>query len=798
MNKFKKTVLASVLALAMVGCGSAEDSAANFVESGNNFLEEGNVERARVQYRNALQIDPRLAEPYYRLALIDEKSQNWRGMYANLSTAEALNPEYIEVMIKLGQMYLLSNVFDEAMKRADQVLALEPDNIEGLVLRATVFIRQENFGSASTELQKALAVAPDDLNVRMLEVTFLNQRGDQQRAIEAMESLIELHPDAPPLYMQYLTLLEQSRRFEDMNKIYDKLAEMFPEERWVAQSQAQLQNGVLRRHDDAMQTLAAFVERNPGDVEAKLLHVGLARTVNAAQGVSLLDSYIEQYPESTELRFARVEVLLTDGRTEEVIQDLNRLIETEGQSELASMARVSLAGIRAGEGDFDTATRLVNEVLGYSSDDVPALIMRARLSLQNQQFDDAVTDLRLAIRNDPDSDEALVLLAQAYAISGSQQLAADTFRRALTANPQNQAAALAVAETHVRNRDIERAEQVLITAMQGSTDVNTLLQAQLQVRLAGENWEGSRDIIERLRQSGDILPAEMALLSGQMHLGMQNYSSAIEEFESALSQEPGLIAALQGLVNAHLALNQLDELLAFMNDHLEKNPDQIGAYGVKATLLRNQQDLEAAKNTVHQGLSMRSDWVPGYSLLASLHFQEGDSESAIDTYKRGLAEVPQDNTLTMQLASAYYRVGNYDAAKAAYEEVLSRNPDIEPVINNLAVMLLDNYGTEANKQRALEMVERFRDSDQPYFLDTYAWAQINAGNYQLAFPALSRAISLDSSVPVFHFHMAVLQHRMEDNAAARDALATAERMAIESDDQRLIQRIDAFKQETGI
>ncbi|EMR14369.1 TPR repeat protein [Methylophaga lonarensis MPL] len=798
MNKFKKTVLASVLALAMVGCGSAEDSAANFVESGNTFLEDGNVERARVQYRNALQIDPRLAEPYYRLALIDEKSQNWRGMYANLSTAEALNPEYTEVLIKLGQMYLLSNVFDEAMKRAEQVLALEPDNIEGLALMATIYIRQENFGSASVELDKALALAPDDLNIRMLEVTLLNERGDRQRAMEAMEKLIDLHPDASPLYLQYLTMLEQRRRYEDMSKVYQKLAEMYPEERWVVQSHAQLLNGVLRRHDDAMQTLAAFVERNPDDVEAKLLHVGLARTVNSAQGVSLLDSYIEQYPNSTELRFARVEVLLADGRTEEVIQDLNRLIETEGQSELASMARVSLAGIRARAGDLDAANRLVNEVLGYSSDDVPALIMRARLSMQQQRLDDATTDLRLAIRNNPDSDEALVLLAQAYAMSGSQQLAADTFRRALTANPQNQAAALAVAETHVRNGDIERAEQVLTTAMLGSTDVNSLLQAQLQVRLAGQNWEGSREIIERLRQTGEVLPAEMALLSGQMHLGMQNYTSAIEEFELALSQEPGMISALQGLVNAHLALNQLDELLAYMNNHLEKNPDQIGAYGVKATLLRNQQDLEAAKATVQQGLSMRSDWVPGYSLLASLHIQGGDPEIAIDTYKRGLAEVPEDNMLTMQLASAYYTVGNYDAAKAAYEEVLSRNPDVEPVINNLAVMLLDNYGTDANKRRALEMVERFRDSDQPYFLDTYAWAQINAGNYQLAFPALSRAISLDSSVPVFHFHMAVLQHRMEDSSRAQEALNRAEQMAREANDQRLMQRIDKFKQETGI
>ncbi|WP_430009722.1 tetratricopeptide repeat protein [Methylophaga lonarensis] len=797
MNTIKRTLLASLLAVALAGCGSAEDSASGFVESGNNFLEAGNIERARVQYRNALQIDPRLAEPYYRLALIDEKSQNWRGMYANLTTAEALNPDYPEVIVKLGQMYLLSDDLEEAMKRADRVLEQNPDNVEAITLKASVYLKQENFGSATREIDRALALAPGDMNVQMLQVNLFKLRGDRENALSILDVMIADNPDAMPLFVQKLTILEEMRRYEAMLGVYNQMAELHPDERWIAESKARLLNTTLNRHDDARAELADFVARNPQDTQAKLLHVGLIRTVDAQAGLDMLGQYIEAEPGNTELRFARVEGMLADGKTQEVINDLQTLIEREGTSEMGLRARSSLANIRAQQGDFAAAMTLIDEVLAASSGDEAALITRAKLHLQAQRIDDAVTDLRLAIRNNPDSDEALVLLAQSYLLSGSQQLADETFRRALTANPRNQTAALAVSATLAQSADYERAEQILLTAMQNNVNPLELLQALAQLRLLREDWDGAERAFDQLKASG-AESLQLHVLMGQMYEGIQNYESAITEYQSALKINPSAVIAIQGVVNSYLAMGQRTELTTFLDSFLRENPDQIGAYGVKANLQRDDQEFEQAKQTVKTGLQRRSDWVPGYSLLALLEMDTGDRAAAIKVYQQGLEAVPGDTTLTMQLASAYYAESEYDKARDLYEQVLQVNPQVEAVINNLAVMLLDQYNSPENIQRAVEMTERFRDANHPYLLDTYAWANINAGNYELAYPALNRAISLDSSVGVFYFHMAVLQHRMEDLSKAQEALARAEQMAREANDQRLMQRIDKFKQETGI
>ena len=57
-------MIACLLMGTMASCGSSEDSAAGFVESGKKLVAEGNVDKARLEFKNAIQIDPRMAEPF--------------------------------------------------------------------------------------------------------------------------------------------------------------------------------------------------------------------------------------------------------------------------------------------------------------------------------------------------------------------------------------------------------------------------------------------------------------------------------------------------------------------------------------------------------------------------------------------------------------------------------------------------------------------------------------------------------------------------------------------------------------
>ena len=193
-----------------------------------------------------------------------------------------------------------------------------------------------------------------------------------------------------------------------------------------------------------------------------------------------------------------------------------------------------------------------------------------------------------------------------------------------------------------------------------------------------------------------------------------------------------------------------------------------------ATVQRQLKDYTAAIATIEQGLQRQDKWVGGYSALAVNHISMGNTEAAIDNYKRGLAALPNSNLLKMLLASLYERVRAFADAKALYESVLAENPDHHAVINNLASLLTDQFESKENINRAVALTERFADSDQPFFIDTYAWALVKSGLPQVAEPLFAKATKIAPNVAVIHYHRAIGFKRLGRLDEARQALILAQ------------------------
>ena len=60
-------------ALVLAGCGGAQARKARHLEKGQTFFAEGNFEKARIEFRNALQIAPNDSEARYENGLVDAK-----------------------------------------------------------------------------------------------------------------------------------------------------------------------------------------------------------------------------------------------------------------------------------------------------------------------------------------------------------------------------------------------------------------------------------------------------------------------------------------------------------------------------------------------------------------------------------------------------------------------------------------------------------------------------------------------------------------------------------------------------
>src|ERR1043166_2575772 len=117
MSIRKEVVLAACLAalvLCFAGCSKDPETAKkDFVASGKKYMEKGKFQEAAIQYRNALKLDPRYAEAYYRLGETNMAQQQWGDAFKNLQQAIDLDPANSDARMEIGKLYLGARQYKE-------------------------------------------------------------------------------------------------------------------------------------------------------------------------------------------------------------------------------------------------------------------------------------------------------------------------------------------------------------------------------------------------------------------------------------------------------------------------------------------------------------------------------------------------------------------------------------------------------------------------------------------------------------------------------------------------------------
>lgn len=787
MILLKRTLIVGLILGVMSACGSAENSASNYVESGKALMAEGKIDKARLEFRNAIQIEPKTAEAYYQLALIDEKSQNWKGMFSNLSRVEQLAPTHYQAIVKLGQLNLLAGNFDIALEKASTVLNVDNQNVMAYVLRSSVSMKQENYGAAINDIEKALAIDPVNIEAISVKTLVLNLQGKPDQALAVLETALKEKPNELPLTMIKLSILEQQKDYAAMEAIYRGLLTSQPNADWVPVSLAKLLN-VQNRYDEAKQVLSTFSEAHPEDAKAKLVLVSLVKTKEPQQAIALLDNYIAQDKDNYDLRLSKIQLLLATQQLDLAIVDLKELASLDPEGNSGRKAKVVLAQIELQKGDVKAAGEILNTVLATAPEDESALLLKARIDIMNKNIDTAVTNLRIVLRNNPESDEALVLLAQAYMNSGSSELADDNFRQALAVNPGNTVAALSVANSLMKTSDLNRTEDVLVKSLKQDPNNTEVLQALAQVRILKKDWLGSKSLVDNLKAKSE----ESALayyLTARISQGQEYFAAAVDEYKSALALRPDMARALQGLAYSSLQLGQKEQLINYLNEFLQKNPTQLAAYSVLSNIYMQDKEWAKAVATIEQGIAKEPKWQGGYSALAAIYFAQNKNELAISAYQQGLDNNKNSNFLTLQMASAYERINEFDKAKALYEEVLARDASVEPAINNLASLLTEQFSSEENINKAMILAERFKTATEPYYLDTYAWTNFLKGDLIKAQGVLERVISLSPDIAVFNYHLGAVYLKQNNKLEAENYLNIAQSLAEKQGDKATAQKV---------
>ena len=194
MNKFC-VVVSCGLAL-LTACTNTDVAKQQHFDSGKQFLSAGKHQEAIIEFRNALQQDPRFGQARYQLAEAYAATGNGAGALQEYVRAADLLPTDNVAQIKAATFLLLARRFEDAKTRIQKVLDNDPSNIDALIVHGNALAALKDLDGATKEVQEAIDLDPDRAQSYSSLAVIRLAQGDREQAKAAFEKAVSVDPQS--------------------------------------------------------------------------------------------------------------------------------------------------------------------------------------------------------------------------------------------------------------------------------------------------------------------------------------------------------------------------------------------------------------------------------------------------------------------------------------------------------------------------------------------------------------------------------------------------------------------------
>ena len=757
-----------------VACASPEERVEKYSSEGIEYLAQGELGKANVQFQNALKIDEEHIPSLLGMAQIVEEKQNFQSMFGLLQRIIRLDPNQLEAQVKLGKLYLIGSDETEALEHAEKALALDSENIDALTLKAAVFLKVgDNIGAV--ELARRV-IARDPANTEAVTVlaTERTRAGDNAAALVELDAGLAVNPEIAVLQLLRIQVLINMGRNDDVRAAYLHLIEIFPGETAYRRVYTRdlLNHGIF---DEAQNQLEAIAALEPDNMDAKLDVIRVIVS-NKELGSAVADekfrSYVAAEPENIPLKFAFVDFL----RSVDSDAEANALLETlsrAGGDELILRAKNQIAREHMRNEEWEKARPLIDEILTQDQQNTDALVKRASLRIRTEDFDAAIIDLRAALDNSPNLPEALVVMATVFEQKGSISSARAELANALEASNNAPNIANIFAKFLTRHGDPARAEEVLVKSLASFPGNVINLKLLAGVRLSMQDWRGAEEVAQILENIGDN-NADVDTIKSAAYSGLGEYNRVIEALTARDDQAPLASRPLSTLVAAYVRTNRVDEAEALLNRIIQAEAnDNYTAHILLAQVYGVRENEEGAAAVLISATEIDPSRPEAYELLYRHYLRTGQNEQALALVSDGLSRSPKNVALRVFKAEVLLSDKKFEEALAVYSALIDERPN-DPLIANNFVSLSNDLRTDPKSiEHAIKVAEILKRHDNPAFNDTIGWAHYRAGEFRTALGFLQRAAESANGNAEITYHLGAAQLALGETEQAKINLQNA-------------------------
>jgi putative PEP-CTERM system TPR-repeat lipoprotein len=663
---------------------------------------------------------------------------------------------------------LLNGVFIVAsmlvMGACDQT---KPYTDQERVQRAKDFQAQGKLESAVIEFRNALQQNPKNAEARLRLGEIYVTQGLGEQAEKELQRAKELGTDVETLKVPTGQALLLQGKFQRVVAEIQPTAQSSPQQvARILELQGRARLG-LRHFEEGCKLFVQSAEKDPQYVSS---YWGMARCA-AVRGK--LDEARANLEKALKLDDKNSTTWTLIGDLERALQKLpeaetayGNALKYDGNNLDALLARASA---RIDSNKLDEASQDIDAASRITRDHPIVTQMRGVLQYRQGKYAAAETSFQSVLKVDPNYLPAVLWLGLANFTQGNFEQAGKQFSQFnRTVRSVRVQALLALVQVKLgRGGDAEESLKVLRGI--DIKDPQSLALVATTYMSLGDTDLAAAYMAKAVEQQPEAPQLRVGLATTLAKKGER--SQAIEELQSAIQLDPGMVNAQALLIQNLLRAGQLDRALAAVEALEKKQPQNPITFNLKGAVYLARNDIAAARKNFEQALALKPDYTEAAMNLAQVDLLDKNPDAA----RRRLQGVLDKNPKNVQVMIGLAGVAAAARQDAEYVSWLEKAANADASAVRPRVLLANYYLKKNNLRKALEMAAAAQRADpkNPHTLDLLGTVQLANGERENAISTYSKLVRAAPRSAVAHYKLATAQAAAENTSAARSSLNRA-------------------------
>jgi tetratricopeptide (TPR) repeat protein len=702
------------------------------VVSGDRYYAQGKYSEAIIEYRTAIQSDPRFGEARLKLGHAYLAIDDGANAYREIVRAADLMPEDVDAQREAGQMALRASQYDDARQRALRVLKRQPKDVDAQILLGNALAGLKDIAGAISQVEQAIDADPTRTltyaNLGMLQYA----AGNSVAAESAFKRAIAAAPRSEVAHLALANFYWATSKF--------------------AEAETELKTAIDMNAQSPLVQLAAsafFLSSNrPAEAESSLkTYVKLSNDLGAK--LTLADLYL---------------TLKRPGDARQLLEQIAT------QSDGFVPATLRMASLEYSAGHVEQGHKLLADAQRREPRNPDAHLLAARMLLKEKKYSAALGEAKAVTASNPKSVAGWYFEGLASEQLGSTDTALAAFQEVLRLNPKALPAQVGLARVNLSVGNAAAAAQFATEAAKAQPQ---FAPAHLLVAKAYANLGRVDAAIAELLPLEKSAPSVDVFASlGQLYVYKRDFARARQAFGRAGALNPNSLEVLGGLTAADLSEHKPAEAKSRIARRLAATPNDAGVHFIAATTFATLAENASAETAFKRVLELDPNNLDAYGGLARVYV----SDRRLDEAKREFEELAKRQpkpVAAKTMVGMILELQNRPAdARTIYEQVLLIDSEAAIASNNLAVVYAEK-GENLDVALRLAQTAKSKMPNRHEVDDTLGWVYYKKGLYSLAIAPLKQSAAAAPENPLYQYHLGLAYAQNGDRDKARQTLRRA-------------------------